>query len=349
MKILISGNLGYIGPVLTKHLKQTIPSSEITGLDIGYFASRISSLGRIGDTYCNDQIYQDIRDVSFEFLKKFDAVIILSAISNDPMGNKFEDVTNQINYLAVKKIIEPYLKLKNKRLVFASSCSIYGASEGEAKKENDTLNPLTAYAKSKVAVEKALQKCELGLGTTATSLRFATACGMSDRLRLDLVLNDFVASAIIHKRIEVLSDGTPWRPLIHVKDMARAIEWGILRNTKIAKPYLAVNVGSNSWNYRVSDLAKAVVETVPDCQLSFNEKALPDKRSYKVNFDLFEKLASGCNPVYELQDAISELVDGISEIKHLIPDDFQSSDFMRLHILENHLNNRRLSSDLRWI
>lgn len=349
MKILICGNLGYIGPVLTKHLKLSMPLSEITGLDTGYFASRIISSGRIGDTYCNHQLYQDIRDVSTEYLAKFDAVIILSAISNDPMGNKFEDVTNSINHLAVKKIIEPYLKLKNKRLVFASSCSMYGASEGEAKKEYDTLNPLTAYSKSKVAVEKALQKCELGRGTTATSLRFATACGMSDRLRLDLVLNDFVASALIHKRIKILSDGTPWRPLIHVKDMARAIEWGIHRDENIATPYLAVNVGSNLWNYKVSDLAKAVADTLPNCQLSFNVKALSDKRSYKVNFDLFKKLAPNYTPIYSLQDTISELVDGISEIKHLIPDDFHTSDFIRLHILENHLNNGRLSSDLRWV
>lgn len=349
MKILICGNLGYIGPVLTKHLKLTIPHSEITGLDTGYFASRISSSGRIGDTYCNNQIYQDIRDVSAEFLTKFDAVIILSAISNDPMGNKFEDVTNTINYLAVKKIIQPYLKLKNKRLVFASSCSIYGASEGVPKKEYDTLNPLTAYSKSKVAVEQALQKCDLGFGTTATSLRFATACGMSDRLRLDLVLNDFVASALIHKQIEILSDGTPWRPLIHVKDMSRAIEWSIHRDQRIATPYLAVNVGSNFWNYKVSDLAKAVANTVPNCQLSFNIKALPDKRSYKVNFDLFEKLAPNFTPIYSLQDTISELIDGISKIKHLIPEDFHKSDFMRLHILENHLNYERLSPDLRWL
>ena len=110
-----------------------------------------------------------------------------------------------------------------------------------------------------------------------------------------------------------------------------------------------MNVGSNFWNYKVSELAKAVANTVPNCQLSFNIKALPDKRSYKVNFDLFEKLAPKFTPIYSLQDTISELIDGISKIKHLIPYDFHKSDFMRLHILENHLNNGRLSSDLRWV
>ena len=128
MNILICGNLGYIGPVVTKHLKVAIPFSKITGLDTGYFASWISSFGRIGDTYCNYQVYQDIRDVSAEFLAKFDALVILSAISNEPMGNKFEEVTNSINYITVKKIIEPYVALPNKRLVFASNSSMYGAS-----------------------------------------------------------------------------------------------------------------------------------------------------------------------------------------------------------------------------
>jgi nucleoside-diphosphate-sugar epimerase len=264
------------------------------------------------------------------------------------MGNKFLDVTNSINYLAVKKIIEPYVALPNKRLVFASSCSIYGDSEGEPKKEFDTLNPLTDYAKSKVAVEKVLQRCDLGNGTTATSLRFATACGMSDRLRLDLVLNDFVASAIINNRIEILSDGSPWRPLIHVKDMSRAIEWAILRDKNISTPYLAVNTGSSSWNYQVSELAKAVANNVSNCEVSVNTQALPDKRSYKVNFDPFGSLAPNHTPVYTLQDTISELIDGISDIRHLISNDFRASYFIRLHILEKHLKNRMLSRDLRW-
>ena len=281
-------------------------------------------------------------------MSKFDAVIILSAISNDPMGNKFEEVTNSINYLAVKKIVKPYVALQNKRLIFASSCSMYGATEGDTKNELDKLNPLTAYSKSKAAVERMLLKCSLGRGTTVTSLRFATACGMSDRLRLDLVLNDFVASALINKKIEILSDGTPWRPLIHVKDMSRAIEWAIYREENITTPYLAINIGSNLWNYQVSDLAEAVAETIPNCQISFNTLSLPDKRSYKVNFDLFETLAPNHKPIHNLQDTIRELIEGISKIQHLIHNNFRTSDFIRLYILENHIKNKRLSSDLRW-
>ena len=348
MNVLICGNLGYLGPVVSKHLKIKIPSSKITGLDTGYFSSRLSSFGRIGDTYCDFQIYKDVRDIDIHSLSSFDAIVLLSAISNDPMGKKFETVTNEINFLALKRIIEPFVYLPNKRLVFASSCSMYGASEGKSKKEADSLNPLTAYAKSKVAVEHVLENVKLGKHTTATSLRFATACGMSDRLRLDLVLNDFVASALINNQINILSDGTPWRPLIHVKDMARAIEWAISRSDDNSSPYLAVNIGANSWNYQVSDLAKAVLEIIPNCKLSINVEAPIDKRSYKVNFDLFEQLAPNHQPTYTLRNTITDLAKGISQIQHFISSDFRNSDFMRLHILEDHIKNKRLNANLRW-
>lgn len=348
MKILISGNLGYVGPDVCRHLKTVLPESEITGLDIGYFSSRISHFGRMGDTYCDFQIYKDLRDINTEFFKTFDCIVVLSAISNDPMGKRFEKVTNEINFLAVKKLIESFVSLSNKTLIFASSCSMYGASDGKAKSEADKLNPLTAYAKSKVSVEKVLEKSKFGRGSSATSLRFATACGMSDRLRLDLVLNDFVASAIINNKIEILSDGTPWRPLINVKDMARAIEWAISRDHN-EFPYLAINTGSNKWNYKVSEIAEAVSEKIKSCELTINEKAAPDKRSYKVDFDLFESLAPNHQPIYSLDETIEDLIHGINEIKHLIKTDFRSSDFMRLHILEDHLKNKRVSEDLRWL
>ena len=161
-----------------------------------------------------------------------------------------------------------------KRVVFASSCSMYGYAEGGPRKESDPLNPLTAYAKSKVATEEALEGMPAG-DAVVTSLRFSTACGMSDRLRLDLVLNDFVACALASKEITVLSDGTPWRPLIEVRDMARAIEWALTRNRDGAGRYVAVNVGSNRWNYQVRDLAEAVARAVPGTKVSINTAAPP--------------------------------------------------------------------------
>ena len=131
--------------------------------------------------------------------------------------------------------------------------------------------------------------------------------------------------------------------------MSRAIEWAILRDESITAPYLAINTGSNSWNYNVSEIAEAVADKIPHCEIAINTAAPPDKRSYKVNFDLYEALAPNHQPTHTLQNTIDELIDGITEIKHLIKEDFRSSDFMRLHILESHLKSKRLSNDLRWL
>src|SRR5262249_19781664 len=158
------------------------------------------------------------------------------------------------------------------------------------------LNPLTAYARSKIATEASLRQLDLA-GMTTTSLRFATACGMSDRVRLDLVLNDFVACALTSGEISVLSDGTPWRPLINVRDMARAIEWAISRKAETGGQFLALNVGSDCWNYQVKDLAYAVADSVPGTKVSINTAAPPDGRSYKVDFGLFGELAPKHQPL----------------------------------------------------
>ena len=216
MKILVIGNLGYIGPIVCKYLKTTLSGCEIVGLDTGYFSSCITQSGRLGDTYCDQQIFKDIREVDISICNSFDTLVLLSAISNDPKSNNFEKVTDEINHLAVAKLVSSFGALSDKRIVFASSCSIYGAAGVNSSKERDNVNPLTAYARSKVAVEKVLENVQFAPGTMATSLRFATACGMSDRLRLDLVLNDFVASAIVNKKVVVLGNGSPWRPLINV-------------------------------------------------------------------------------------------------------------------------------------
>ena len=178
------------------------------------------------------------------------------------------------------------------RFVFASSCSIYGAAGDAPRAEDDPLNPLTAYARSKVEAERGLRPLA-GRDFTVTALRFATACGASPRLRLDLVLNDFVASAVLSGRIEVLSDGSPWRPLVHVDDMARAIEWGLSRGRD---PFVAVNVGSADWTWQIGALARDVADVLGEVEVSINTAAQPDNRSYKVDFSLFRKLAPDHQP-----------------------------------------------------
>jgi nucleoside-diphosphate-sugar epimerase len=246
--------------------------------------------------------------------------------------------------------VEVAIKAKRagvKAFVFASSCSVYGSAEGEDRREDDDLNPLTAYARSKVFTERDLTLLACP-EFTVTCLRFSTACGMSDRLRLDLVLNDFVASAIAAKRINILSDGTPWRPLIHVADMARAIEWAIQREPLDGGPFLAVNVGSREWNYQVKDLALAVAKVIPGVEVSVNKDAQPDKRSYRVNFDKFSKLAQGYLPAVDLQSAIIDLRDGLQAMQFQ-DQHFRTSAHMRLNTLRRLKESGCLTQNLEWV
>jgi nucleoside-diphosphate-sugar epimerase len=233
-----------------------------------------------------------------------------------------------------------------KAFVFASSCSMYGAADDSARSEASQLNPLTAYARSKVFTEKDIEKIA-GNGFKVTSLRFSTACGMSPRLRLDLVLNDFVAGAIASKQITILSDGTPWRPLINVNDMTRAIEWAIGRSVTDGGDFLAVNVGSNEWNFQVKDLAYAVAEVIPDVDISINENAAPDKRSYRVNFDYYKELAPNHQPQYNLIETIKELRDGL-EAMGFADTKFRESNYMRLNMLNQLRAKGLLNENLEW-
>ena len=178
------------------------------------------------------------------------------------------------------------------------------------------------------------------------SLRFATACGMSPRLRLDLVLNDFVACAVSAREISVLSDGSPWRPLIDVEDMARAVEWAIAGAEEMPSRFFAVNVGSEAWNYRVKELADAVARVVPGTAVSINSAAAADRRSYRVDFSLFKSLASEHQPQVTLERSIEGLRDGLAAIG-FCDRNFRDSQFIRLKVLERHLQARRLSESLR--
>jgi len=180
-----------------------------------------------------------------------------------------------------------------------------------------------------------------------TSLRFSTACGMSDRLRLDLVLNDFVAGAVAERKITILSDGTPWRPLIDVKDMARAIDWAISRDVDKEGEFVAVNVGTDKWNYQVRDLAEAVAQVIPGTKVSINKDAQPDKRSYKVDFGLFRRLAPNHQPQVDLSTSIMELKDGLESLS-FNDRDFRNSRYMRLKILTYLREKGFLNEQLQW-
>lgn len=346
MKILVTGNMGYVGPLVLRRLRESHPGATLIGYDMGYFAHCLTGAPRFPESRADVQYFGDIRQVPEGILRGVDGVVHLCAISNDPMGALYEDVTLTINHRASIDLAQKAKQAGVKKFVFASSCSVYGFAEGGPRREEDALNPLTAYAKSKVATERDL--ASLASDTfTATCLRFSTACGMSDRLRLDLVLNDFVAGALALKRINILSDGTPWRPLIHVKDMARAIDWAVQRNHRDGGTCLTLNVGSDAWNYQVKDLAAAVAQMIPDVEVSINKDAQPDKRSYRVNFDKFTKLAQGFLPAVDLPNAVVDLRDGLTAMKFQDPH-FRTGEFMRLVTLKRLRENGHLTDNLEW-
>ena len=347
MKILITGNMGYIGPCVVSHLRSCWPDVKLIGLDTGYFATCLSNTEILPECKTDVQYFGDVRKIQRPVLVGVDAIVHLSAISNDPMGKTFEAVTMDINHKASVELAKTAKEMGVKTFVFASSCSMYGAAEDSARTETSQLNPLTAYARSKVFTEKDIKNIADD-GFMVTSLRFSTACGMSPRLRLDLVLNDFVAGAVASKQITILSDGTPWRPLINVKDMARAIEWAVSRDATNGGEFLAVNVGSKEWNYQVKDLAYAVKEVIPDVDVSMNKNAAPDKRSYRVNFDYYKTLAPNHQPRYNLINTIEELRDGL-EAMGFNDEKFRDSNFMRLNML-NHLRGKGLlNENLEWV
>ena len=346
MKFLITGNMGYIGPSVVRRLRTSYPDAILVGVDKGFFANCLTNAEMLPECRVDVQYFADVRNFPKEMLADTDAVVHLAAISNDPMGKKFEEVTYEINYRASIELAKSAKESGVKAFVYASSCSMYGAADDQPRTEESPLNPQTAYAKSKIYTENDLVKLADNK-FKVTSLRFSTACGMSERLRLDLVLNDFVAGAVASNKITILSDGTPWRPLINIKDMARAIDWAVSRDIENGGEFLAVNIGSDGWNYQVKDLAEAVAKVIPGVEVSINENAQPDNRSYRVSFDLFKKLAPNHQPQVDLMTSIKELKDGLIAMG-FANTNFRDSKFMRLMVLTDLQDKGLLTNSLEW-
>jgi nucleoside-diphosphate-sugar epimerase len=334
MRILVTGNLGYAGPVVMRHLHARWPDAALLGFDAGWFAPSGAGLP------CTQHL-GDVRDIDASLLAGVDAVVHLAAVSNDPLGDRFTAATGEINGTATLRLASLAAACGVRRLVFASSCSVYGAGGTAARRECDAARPLTEYARSKLAAEAGL----LRLATpemAVTCLRFATACGASEHLRLDLVLNDFVAGALATGRIVLRSDGTPWRPLIDVQDMARAIGWAIARDVAAGGAALVVNAGQDAANYRVADLARAVAAALPGTQVALNPAAAPDSRSYRVDFALFRSLAPADQPQVALEASIA----GLASALRACPSPPAA---VRLHALADLQAAGRLGCDLRWL
>ena len=338
--------MGYVGPVVVNHLRNRFPSAILIGYDMAYFAANLTNASILPERELDKQLFGDVRTITEDVFEGIDAVVQLAAISNDPMGHRFETVTLDINF---KSSVHIALMAKNagvKSYVFASSCSIYGAAEDAPKTEKSAVNPLTAYARSKVFTEQELESLADD-NFTVTCLRFATACGMSPRLRLDLVLNDFVASAVACGEINILSDGSPWRPLIHVRDMARAIEWAMQRPAQNGGNFLAINTGTKTWNYQISQLAETVAEVISGINVKMNKDAAPDKRSYRVDFSLFESLAPDHQPQVTLSEAVKELQQSLAKMK-FSDGDFRDSNLIRLLALTGLQKDGQLTDELEW-
>lgn len=345
MRALIAGNMGYVGPAVVRVLREHHPDWELHGLDSALFAHCLLDQSLLPERLIDHQHFGDVRDIQSDFLRGFDAVVQLAAVSNDPMGREFEQATHSINRGSSTTLAKAAAEAGVRNFVFASSCSVYGVAQGPPRTEQDQVAPETAYAVSKVAAEEDLATLDTDM--TITALRFATACGASPRLRLDLVLNDFVAAALRNGRVVVLSDGTPWRPLIDVADMGRAIDWAMTRDPGNGGRMLVINTGANHQNYQVRDIAQAVADALPGTEVSINSDAPVDSRSYKVDFSLFEKLAPGHVPRVLLQDSIRQLIEAVRSARL---DDGEAPDkLIRLKVLQGHLEASRIDQDLRWV
>ncbi|MEO0332622.1 MAG: SDR family oxidoreductase [Bacteroidota bacterium] len=328
MNVLVTGHNGYIGAHLVPLLKAN--GHTVTGYDINLYQG--TAWEEI--TSPNQQHSYDVRDLSVEHLKGYDVVMHLAALSNDPMGDIDPELTYQINLEGSVKLAELAKEAGVSRFLFASSCSIYGKGAKLDMDESDPVNPLTAYAKSKIESEKRISALA-DENFSPTFLRNATAYGHSPMLRIDLVVNNLLACAVSKGNIAIKSDGSPWRPLIHCKDIARAfVALGEAPRDKVHN--LIVNVGGNEENYQVRDVADEVQKLLPDAEIVYTGEVGEDPRNYKVNFDLLNSVLPDFQLEYNLKKGMEELHRKL--VEHQFNErDFDGDQFVRLRTLKKRL------------
>ena len=338
-RVLMTGHNGYIGSVMTPHFLQS--GLEVVGLDTGYF----DECTLVPDRNTVPTIRKDIRDLVPNDLKGCDAIVHLAALSNDPIGNLVAGWTEEINCQASIRLAELAKDAGIRRYLFSSSCIMYGMSTASVVTEDSPLDPKTEYARSKVVAERAITKLADD-NFSPSFLRNGTIYGISPRMRFDTVLNDLVGTAVTAKQVKLFSDGKPWRPVIHVQDVARAF-LAVLQAPLADVHNQAFNLGANHLNHQIIELAEIVTKTVPGCTLEVLAQAGADQRTYKADFGKFAKVFPTFEWKWNATKGAKELYETFGQIG-LTSEMFADKRFTRLKWLRHLLDTNKLDKELRW-
>ena len=339
MRVLVTGHKGYIGTILVPMLIEA--GHEVVGMDSDLYRG-----STFGDSIPSvPEIEKDVRDVEAKDLDGFEAVLHLAGLSNDPLGNLNPDLTRLINHEATVRLGELAKQAGVSRYIFSSSCSNYGAGGEDWLNEESDFNPVTPYGVSKV-------KSEQGLAALAddnfspTFLRNATAFGVSPRLRFDLVLNNLTAWAFTTGLVFIKSDGTPWRPIVHIEDISRAF-LATLHAPKEKIHNEAFNVGRNEDNYQIRELADMVKDIVPNCKVEYAKDAGPDLRCYRVDCSKILRVLPEFKPQWNARKGVQELYDAYKAVG-LTLEEFEGDRYQRIAHIKSLLASGKLGEDLRW-